>query len=62
MPHDQVGVEAQSSIDGQLPLCSRQQRGQPASFPRVHQQEDDVMRLHHLLQLLHSLLHLRPAK
>lgn len=53
MPHDQVGVEAESGVDGQLVVGGTQQRRQPPGLSSVHQQEHYVVRRHQGFQALH---------
>ena len=43
VPHDEVGVEAESRVDDELVVMSGHDGGQPARLAGVHQQEDNVV-------------------
>lgn len=51
-PHDQEAVEAECGVDDNLVLARADERGQPATLPRVHEQEDDVVAGDEIFQLL----------
>ena len=51
VPHDKVRVKAQSSINDDFVLARRNDGREPAGFPRVHQEEDSVMRGYQGLEL-----------
>jgi len=48
--HDEVGVEPQGRVDGQLVVAGAQQGGQPSGLPGVHEQEHRIVAPDQLVQ------------
>ena len=53
MPHHHVGIKPQSCINAELWVGPAEERGEPPTLPRIHEEKDSIVARHQPLQPLH---------
>ena len=53
MPHHHVGIKPQSCINTELWVGPAEERGEPPTLPRIHEEKDSIVARHQPLQRLH---------